>query len=137
MMTTVMMTMTTTVMMIMMTGDDDHDDHGDDDHDDHGDDDHDDHGDDDHDDHGDDDHHEGHEHSEAEMTFENPEACPAETTIQVSIWKRENISWDFESEHDEKFQYGCLEDARRACSPPPPRSWLRAIRVGRDLQYQR
>ena len=95
-------------------GDDDHDDHGDDDHDDHGDDDHDDHGDDDHDDHGDDDHddhgdHDAHEHAEAEMTFENPEACPADTTIQVFHMEAGEHILEFESEHDEDFNMAVLK----------------------------
>jgi len=89
-------------------GDDDHDDHGDDDHDDHGDDDHDDHGDDDHDDHGDDDH-DAHEHAEAEMTFENPEACPADTTIQVFHMEAGEHILEFESEHDEDFNMAVLK----------------------------
>ena len=98
-------------------GDDDHDDHGDDDHDDHGDDDHDDHGDDDHDDHGDDDHddhddhgdHDVYEHAEAEMTFENPEACPADTTIQVFHMEPGEHILEFESEHDEDFNMAVLK----------------------------
>jgi len=95
-------------------GDDDHDDHGDDDHDDQGDDDHDDHGDDDHDDHGDDDHddhddHDVYEHAEAEMTFENPEACPADTTIQVFHMEPGEHILEFESEHDEDFNMAVLK----------------------------
>jgi len=94
-------------------GDDDHDDHGDDDHDDHGDDDHgdDDHGDDDHDDHGVDDHddHDDHEHAEAEMTFENPEACPADTSIQVFHMEEGEHILEFESEHDEDFNMAVLK----------------------------
>ena len=85
---------------------DDHDDHGDDDHDDHGDDDHDDHGDDDHDDHGD---HDVYEHAEAEMTFENPEACPADTTIQVFHMEPGEHILEFESEHDEDFNMAVLK----------------------------
>ena len=93
---------------------DDHDDHGDDDHDDQGDDDHDDHGDDDHDDHGDDDHddhddHDVYEHAEAEMTFENPEACPADTTIQVFHMEPGEHILEFESEHDEDFNMAVLK----------------------------
>ena len=58
---------------------DDHDNHTDDDHGDH--DDHDDHsGHDDHDDHGD---HDGHAHAEPEKIIENPNGCPADTTIAV------------------------------------------------------
>ena len=97
-------------------GDDDHDDHGEDDHDDHGDDDHgdddhDDHGDDDHDDHGDDDHdeHDDHEHAEAEMAFENPEACPADTSIQVFHMEEGEHILEFESEHDEDFNMAVLK----------------------------
>ncbi len=83
---------------------DDHDDHdGHDDHDDHGDDDHDDHGDDDHDDH------DAHEHAEAEMTFENPEACPADTTIQVFHMEAGEHILEFESEHDEDFNMAVLK----------------------------
>ena len=94
-------------------GEDDHDDHGeddhgDDDHDDHGDDDHDDHGDDDHDDHGDDDH-DDHEHAEAEMAFENPEACPADTSIQVFHMEEGEHILEFESEHDEDFNMAVLK----------------------------
>ncbi len=89
-------------------GDDDHDDHGEDDHDDHGDDDH---GDDDHDDHGDDDHdeHDDHEHAEAEMAFENPEACPADTSIQVFHMEEGEHILEFESEHDEDFNMAVLK----------------------------
>ena len=90
-------------------GDDDHDDHGDDDHDDHGDDDHDDHGDDDHDDHGDHGDHDVYEHAEAEMTFENPEACPADTTIQVFHMEPGEHILEFESEHDEDFNMAVLK----------------------------
>ena len=74
---------------------DDHDDHGDDDHDDHGDDDHDD--------------HDAHEHAEAEMTFENPEACPADTTIQVFHMEAGEHILEFESEHDEDFNMAVLK----------------------------
>ena len=88
---------------------DDHDDHGDDDHDDHGDDDHDDHGDDDHDDHGDHGDHDVYEHAEAEMTFENPEACPADTTIQVFHMEPGEHILEFESEHDEDFNMAVLK----------------------------
>ena len=80
---------------------DGHDDH--DDHDDHSDDDHDDHGDDDHDDH------DAHEHAEAEMTFENPEACPADTTIQVFHMEAGEHILEFESEHDEDFNMAVLK----------------------------
>ena len=100
--------------------DDDHDDHGDDDdhsddddHDDHGDDDdhsddddHDDHGDDDHDDH---DEHEGHEHAGAEKIIMNPEACPADTTIQVFHMEAGEHVLEFESEHDEDFNMAALK----------------------------
>ncbi|MDC3281968.1 zinc ABC transporter substrate-binding protein [Euryarchaeota archaeon] len=100
--------------------DDDHDDHGDDDdhsddddHDDHGDDDdhsddddHDDHGDDDHDDH---DEHEGHEHAGAEKIILNPEACPADTTIQVFHMEAGEHVLEFESEHDEDFNMAALK----------------------------
>ena len=92
-------------------GDDDHDDHGEEDHDDHGDDDHDDHGEEDHDDHGEEDHddHDAHEHAEAEMTFENPEACPADTTIQVFHMEAGEHVLEFESEHDEDFNMAVLK----------------------------
>ena len=85
--------------------DDDHDDHGDDD--DHSDDDdHDDHGDDDHDDH---DEHEGHEHAGAEKIIMNPEACPADTTIQVFHMEAGEHVLEFESEHDEDFNMAALK----------------------------
>ncbi|MCH1524446.1 MAG: zinc ABC transporter substrate-binding protein [Candidatus Thalassarchaeaceae archaeon] len=106
--------------------DDDHDDHGDDDdhsdddeHDDHGDDDHSD--DDDHDDHGDDDDHsddddhddhddhDGHEHAGAEKIIENPEACPADTTVQVFHMEAGEHVLEFESEHDEDFNMAALK----------------------------
>ena len=73
-------------------------------HDDH--DDHDDHGDDDHDDHDD---HDAHEHAEADMTFENPVACPADTTIQVFHMEAGEHILEFESEHDEDFNMAVLK----------------------------
>ena len=88
--------------------DDDHDDHGDDD--DHSDDDeHDDHGDD--DDHSDDDHddHDGHEHAGAEKIIENPEACPADTTVHVFHMEAGEHVLEFESEHDEDFNMAALK----------------------------
>ena len=90
---------------------DDHDNHGEDDHDEHGEDDHDDHGEDDHDDHGDDDHddHGDHEHAEAEMSFENPEACPADTNIQVFHMEAGEHILEFVSEHDEDFNMAVLK----------------------------
>jgi ABC-type Zn uptake system ZnuABC Zn-binding protein ZnuA len=108
--------------------DDDHDDHGDDDdhsddddHDDHGDDDDHSDDDDDHDDHGDDDDHsddddqddhddhDGHEHAGAEKIIENPEACPADTTIQVFHMEAGEHVLEFESEHDEDFNMAALK----------------------------
>ena len=127
-----------TTLATMSDDHDDHDDHGDDDHgdddhddDDHGDDDHDDdggmqtrtgHGDhseddddhedhDDHDDHGDDDHddHEGHGHAEAEKVIQNPEECPADTTIQVFHMEAGEHILEFESEHGEDFNMAALK----------------------------
>lgn len=86
---------------------DEHDDHGDDDDDHSDDDDHDDHGDD--DDHDDHDDHEGHEHAEAEKLIENPEACPAGTTIQVFHMEVGEHVLEFESEHDEDFNMAALK----------------------------
>ena len=103
----------TTLGMMSVDEHDDHDDHSDDDHDDHGDDD--DHSDDDdHDDHGDDDHdnhdeHEGHEHAGAEKIIMNPEACPADTTIQVFHMEAGEHVLEFESEHDEDFNMAALK----------------------------
>ena len=103
----------TTLGMMSVDEHDDHDDHSDDDHDDHGDDDdhsddddHDDHGDDDHDDH---DEHEGHEHAGAEKIIMNPEACPADTTIQVFHMEAGEHVLEFESEHDEDFNMAALK----------------------------
>ena len=83
-----------------MTG---HGDHSEDD-DDH--DDHDDHGDDDHDDHDD---HEGHGHAEAEKVIQNPEECPADTTIQVFHMEAGEHVLEFESEHGEDFNMAALK----------------------------
>ena len=95
----------TTLGMMSVDEHDDHDDHGDDD--DHSDDDdHDDHGDDDHDDH---DEHEGHEHAGAEKIIMNPEACPADTTIQVFHMEAGEHVLEFESEHDEDFNMAALK----------------------------
>ena len=120
----------TTLGMMSVDEHDDHDDHGDDDDhsdDDHGDDDDhsdDDHGDDDdhsddddHDDHGDDDDHsdddhddhDGHEHAGAEKIIENPEACPADTTVQVFHMEAGEHVLEFESEHDEDFNMAALK----------------------------
>ena len=96
----------TALGMMSVDEHDDHDDHSDDDHDDHGDDDHDDHGDDDHDDH---DEHEGHEHAGAEKIIMNPEACPADTTIQVFHMEAGEHVLEFESEHDEDFNMAALK----------------------------
>ena len=103
----------TTLGMMSVDEHDDHDDHSDDDLDDHGDDDdhsddddHDDHGDDDHDDH---DEHEGHEHAGAEKIILNPEACPADTTIQVFHMEAGEHVLEFESEHDEDFNMAALK----------------------------
>jgi ABC-type Zn uptake system ZnuABC Zn-binding protein ZnuA len=117
----------TTLGMMSVDEHDDHDDHGDDDdhsdddeHDDHGDDDdhsddddHDDHGDDDDhsddDDHDDHDDHDGHEHAGAEKIIENPEACPADTTVQVFHMEAGEHVLEFESEHDEDFNMAALK----------------------------
>ena len=81
----------------MLTDDhDDHDDHSDDE-DDHSDDE------DDHDDH------EGHEHSEAERIIQNPEACPADTSIQVFHMEEGEHVVEFESEHHEDFNMAVLK----------------------------
>ena len=103
----------TTLGMMSVDEHDDHADSDDDDHDDHGDDDdhsddddHDDHGDDDHDDH---DEHEGHEHAGAEKIILNPEACPADTTIQVFHMEAGEHVLEFESEHDEDFNMAALK----------------------------
>ena len=98
----------TTLGMMSVDEHDDHDDHGDDD--DHSDDDdHDDHGDD--DDHSDDDHddHDGHEHAGAEKIIENPEACPADTTVHVFHMEAGEHVLEFESEHDEDFNMAALK----------------------------
>ena len=102
----------TTLGMMSVDEHDDHDDHGDDD--DHSDDDeHDDHGDDDDhsddDDHDDHDDHDGHEHAGAEKIIENPEACPADTTVQVFHMEAGEHVLEFESEHDEDFNMAALK----------------------------
>ena len=43
------------------------------------------------------------------MTFENPEACPAETTIQVFHMEEGEYILEFESEHDEDFNMAVLK----------------------------
>ena len=84
---------------------DDHDDHGDD-HDDHdhgddhsGHDDHDDHsGHDDHDGHDDHGDHDGHAHAEPEKIIENPNGCPADTTIAVFHLEKGEHIVEFETD---------------------------------------
>ena len=88
----------TTLGMMSVDEHDDHDDHSDDDHDDHGDDDHDNH-----------DEYEGHEHAGAEKIIMNPEACPADTTIQVFHMEAGEHVLEFESEHDEDFNMAALK----------------------------
>ena len=83
----------TTLGMMSVDEHDDHDDHGDDD----------DHSDDDHDDH------DGHEHAGAEKIIENPEACPADTTVQVFHMEAGEHVLEFESEHDEDFNMAALK----------------------------
>ena len=91
-----------------MMSEDHHDGHDEDDHDedDHDEDDHDEDG---HDEDGHDEHDDGHEHSEAEMKFENPEACPADTNIQVFHMEEGKHILEFESEHDEAFNMAVLK----------------------------
>ena len=53
--------------------------------------------------------HDAHEHAEAEMAFENPEACPAETTIQVFHMEEGEHILEFESVHEEDFNMAVLK----------------------------
>ena len=77
-----MMTIQMTTVMTMTTDDDDQDDHDD---------------------------HDGHEHAGAEKIIENPEACPADTTIQVFHMEAGEHVLEFESEHDEDFNMAALK----------------------------
>ena len=93
---------------------DEHDEHDDNDggmqtaagHGDHSDDDDDHDGHDDHDDHDD---HEGHGHATAEKVIQNPETCPADTTIQVFHMEEGEHVIEFESEHGEEFNMAVLK----------------------------